>query len=68
MLGSDLPGVYGDRVQLQQVVLNLLMNAADASSTVGTDDRRIQVRTELDDGQVVVSLTDRGAVVSDAAF
>ena len=67
-LGPDLPSVYGDRVQLQQVVLNLLMNAADASCTVGTDDRRIQVRTELVDGEVVVSLTDRGAVVSDAAF
>ncbi len=67
-LGADLPVVCGDRVQLQQVVLNLLMNAADAVGTVPTAERRIRLTTEVVDDRVVVSVMDRGATVSDAAF
>jgi len=67
-LGADLPVVWGDRVQLQQVVLNLLMNAADAVNTATAADRRIRLSTEVVDDRVVVSVTDRGATVSDAAF
>ena len=39
-LADDLPPVSGDRVQLQQVIVNLAMNGADAMSTV-TDRRRL---------------------------
>jgi PAS domain S-box-containing protein len=67
-LASNLPGVRGDRVQLQQVVLNILMNAADALSADGVEDREIRVTTASVDDQVVVSVSDRGAVVSDTAF
>ena len=67
-LGAHLPVVCGDRVQLQQVVMNLLMNAADAVNTATTADRRIRLTTEVVDDRVVVSVTDRGATVSDAAF
>jgi signal transduction histidine kinase len=47
---DDLPPVTGDRVQLQQVILNLLRNATDAMSGVDDHPRLLAVRTELDGG------------------
>jgi PAS domain S-box-containing protein len=67
-LASHVPAVLGDRVQLQQVVLNLLMNAADAVSSAHTDDRSITVATSASGAQVTVSVADRGVGVSDAAL
>jgi PAS domain S-box-containing protein len=67
-LGSHLPPVLGDRIQLQQVVLNIVMNAAEAVSTEAPDERYMKVETSFDGGQVIVSVSDRGAGVSDAAF
>ena len=65
-LGSKLPLVTGDRVQLQQVVLNILMNAADAASTVPDDtDRTLTVTTSVVGTTVGVAVTDRGPGVSD---
>jgi len=58
---EQLPVVVADRVQLQQVVLNLLLNAADASATIEQpDDRRVTVTTAVSGTQVSVSVTDRG--------
>lgn len=60
-LGDDLPPVLGDRVQLQQVFLNLIMNAADAMSHVDDRPRTLTARSELDDeGAVRVSVQDSG--------
>ena len=57
----DLPPVSGDRVQLQQVLLNLLTNASHAMAKVAPNDRRILVRTERPAaGFVAVSVSDRG--------
>ena len=48
--GDGLPPVSGDRVQLQQVILNLIHNAMDAMSGIEDRPRQMQVRTEHDDG------------------
>ena len=60
-LADDLPPVVGDRVQLQQVILNLLRNAADAMSTIEDRPRELLIRTERDEGnQVRLSVKDSG--------
>jgi PAS domain S-box-containing protein len=58
---DDLPPALGDRIQLQQVIFNLLRNAADAMSTIDDRPRELLVRTERDEGnQVRLSVKDSG--------
>ena len=64
-LAPDLPRVFGDRVQLQQVALNLLMNACDAVELQPDETRRISLRTAVDEDSVVVSVTDHGEGLTD---
>lgn len=61
-LADDLPPVAGDRVQLQQVILNLLRNASDAMGSVEDRPRRLVIRTQRDEDDCVrLTVTDVGA-------
>jgi C4-dicarboxylate-specific signal transduction histidine kinase len=57
---SDLPHVMGDRVQLQQVLMNLMMNSIDAMRNVdGT--RELTINSQLGENEpLVVSVSDTG--------
>jgi PAS domain S-box-containing protein len=60
-LAGDLPFVTGDRVQLQQVILNLLQNASDAMSAVDDRPRQLLIRTEsAEDDHVRLMVQDSG--------
>jgi len=60
-LAPDLPVVTGDRIHLQQVVLNLAHNSSEAMAGAGTTEREITVRTRAQsDRSVVVEVLDTG--------
>jgi C4-dicarboxylate-specific signal transduction histidine kinase len=60
-LADGLPSIRGDRVQLQQVILNLIMNAIEAMSEVTEGSRELLISTGKDDtGDVLVAVSDSG--------
>jgi C4-dicarboxylate-specific signal transduction histidine kinase len=59
-LAEGLPYVHGDRVQLQQVLLNLILNAIEAMRDVGEEDRELLVSTWSEPDGVCVEVRDSG--------
>ena len=65
-LDSSLPPVHADRIHLQQVFLNLVLNAADAMKETAPDLRRLIVRTRQYGHSVQVSVRDVGSGIREA--
>jgi signal transduction histidine kinase len=60
-LADDLPPITGDRVQLQQVILNLVLNASDAMRGIDDRPRQLVISTERDEGdRVRLTVRDSG--------
>ena len=61
-LAADLPPIMGDRVQLQQVVLNLILNGIEAMGTIQDRPRELVIRTQHGEGddEVCVAVQDSG--------
>jgi C4-dicarboxylate-specific signal transduction histidine kinase len=59
-LAKNLPHVVGDRVQLQQVFVNLAMNAIEAMSEVAWRPRRLTIETESRTNSVLITVRDTG--------
>jgi PAS domain S-box-containing protein len=61
-VAGDMPYVLGNRSQLQQVLLNVILNARDAMTEVAVDRRQLEVRVErLADSSAIVSIADSGS-------
>jgi signal transduction histidine kinase len=58
-LAEDLPKVMADRVQLQQVFMNLMLNGIDAMMGT-TGGRELTIKSEISDGQLLISVSDTG--------
>ncbi|CAB3801751.1 Adaptive-response sensory-kinase SasA [Pararobbsia alpina] len=64
-LVSDLPALFGDRVQLQQVLINLVMNGIQAMADIGDGPRELLIESHRDDaGYVVVAVQDSGTGIN----
>ncbi len=67
-LAPGTPSMQGDRVQLQQVLLNLILNACDAMAGNPKGERVLTLRTEASAGEVRVIVADRGSGLSAEAM
>src|SRR5262249_44382041 len=62
-LDEQLPQITGDRIQLQQVLLNLIANAIDSLTAVGRR-RLLTIKSEVNDGEVTISVADTGTGIA----
>ncbi len=64
-LAPALPMIRGDRVQLQQVIINLVMNGSEAMQSIADRPRELTIRSSQDEAQqVLLSVTDCGVGIS----
>jgi PAS domain S-box-containing protein len=66
VLSKDLPLVHGDRVQLQQVILNLIVNAVEALSQMSNGPLNMLISTKSEPGSVLVAVRDSGPGLPEA--
>ena len=60
-LPADLPQVWGDRIGLQQVIMNLITNGTDAMSSITDRSRILRIESQIEkSGSVLVAVTDAG--------
>jgi PAS domain S-box-containing protein len=64
VLGSALPPVLGDRVQLQQVLINLAINGMDAMATITDGPRELVIRSQSESDGVLVTVRDSGTGIA----
>jgi C4-dicarboxylate-specific signal transduction histidine kinase len=68
-LADDLPLIQGDRVQLQQVVLNLVINAIEAMSSIGEESREMLISTaQAEPDGLLVTVRDLGPGLNPEIF
>jgi len=60
-LAQNLPAITGDRVQLQQVLLNLALNGCEAMGDYNSSERRLLIASQWENGAVRVSVSDSGS-------
>jgi two-component system sensor kinase FixL len=63
-MNPGVPQIQGDKVQLQQVILNLLLNAFQAMKDCPVNERQVTIRTELDDPMAIIAVRDHGVGLS----
>jgi C4-dicarboxylate-specific signal transduction histidine kinase len=59
-LAESLPLVMAGRVEIQQVLINLILNSLDAIKTAGNHQGQVRITTEHRDGRVIVTVADNG--------
>jgi C4-dicarboxylate-specific signal transduction histidine kinase len=67
-LAPDLRAVHGDRVQLQQVLINLVMNGMEAMTTISDRPREMVIRSRPHDNDVLVAVEDAGVGLDETSM
>lgn len=67
-LEDDLPQAFADRVQIQQVIGNLLLNAIEAMTEISTQSRNLRITSAAREGNIIFSISDSGAGIPSEVY